>query len=466
MVKDSKKNRVPLHGKPKTRREFLSQGLIGFSGAIVAPTVLNLVLGAQEARGDTCSSGGPVAGLIPFLVFDLAGGASLPGNFLVGKSGGSEDLLRSYDTLGWNPRSTGLDRQFGAPMAANVSQILAGINQTASAAARKNLRMGTICNFSRDDTFSNKISALSMVTRAGYRGAFIQTGLGSQESDSGGTSQMIVDVPGTKPLYVSSLVDILDSVSFGPDLSKFSSKILNIVASRMQTLSERQAAKYMAQPSGKILSDLSGCAYKQNVNFANSVQGLDPRAHAKISTIYNITTGTSPSDNTAIAAGIVLNVLQGNSGPGVLTIGGCDYHDSTSTTGDQKDLEIGQTIGRAVESAYQLQKPLFFQILTDGSVVASPGTRIWSGDAGDKSLTVTGFYNPNKEPELIRSQVGSYTDGQSVDLDTVIGNDTIKVGYAVLADYLSACGKMDLFDEIASGVFTPTQRDSILHFRA
>src|SRR4051812_24064082 len=79
---------------------------------------------------------------VPTLIFDLAGGAALPGNFLVTKEDGS--WLQSYDTLGWDPRESGaVYTGFGLPMAAKASQILQGMLRTMSTGAQAGLRLGS-----------------------------------------------------------------------------------------------------------------------------------------------------------------------------------------------------------------------------------------------------------------------------------------------------------------------------------
>src|SRR4051812_32729928 len=86
------------HRLPTTRRDFLKYGIIPFAGTVLVPSALTQLLMASRARADEClAAGGGEA--IPFMVFDMAGGAALPGNFLVGKTGGPEDMIDSYETL-------------------------------------------------------------------------------------------------------------------------------------------------------------------------------------------------------------------------------------------------------------------------------------------------------------------------------------------------------------------------------
>ena len=99
--------RHPNHKKPITRRDFLAQGFIGGAAMIVAPSLFGLFKSqaayAQAAMTCNLSTG---AGRIPFVCFDLAGGANIAGsNVLVGGPGGQLDFLSQagYEKLGLPP---------------------------------------------------------------------------------------------------------------------------------------------------------------------------------------------------------------------------------------------------------------------------------------------------------------------------------------------------------------------------
>src|SRR5690349_4489803 len=121
----SRKDTHANHPAPVTRRDFLAKGTIASSAMVFMPKAF-----ADALTFDTCDQSGSVKAM-PFLVFDMAGGAALPGNFLVGKEGGPEDLLASYDQLGWNPKAAGAyDKRFGLPMpAGQLSGIFRGITE-------------------------------------------------------------------------------------------------------------------------------------------------------------------------------------------------------------------------------------------------------------------------------------------------------------------------------------------------
>ncbi len=66
------------HGKPVSRRDFLSRGLISGAGVVVAPSVLSFLGVPSQALAQFSNCGLTVgSGKIPFLCFDLAGGANI-----------------------------------------------------------------------------------------------------------------------------------------------------------------------------------------------------------------------------------------------------------------------------------------------------------------------------------------------------------------------------------------------------
>ena len=101
------------HARPVTRRDFLGQGLVAGLGLVTAPTLFGLFANPRsaaaalspdiEALKTACGIKSLGAGKIPFICFDLAGGASISGsNVLVGKRDGQMDFLSTagYSKLG------------------------------------------------------------------------------------------------------------------------------------------------------------------------------------------------------------------------------------------------------------------------------------------------------------------------------------------------------------------------------
>ena len=465
--KQNKRRKAPLRypdHKPVTRRQFLAQGFIGVSASLTLPGAAGL--GMTQAYLESCGAVDLPDNFLPFMVFDMAGGAALPANFLVGGQGGAEDLLASYDLLGWDPRAeAAVDAQFGLPMA-TVGGLYQGIVQNTSPEARANLRMGSLCHTALDDTSSNRLNANSLVLLAGTRGQFLANGIGLRGSSSGGNSRAVIEEAALKPVQMNRIGDLAQSTSFGgPAFANTGMSFLRALASGGVGLSRAQVRDMVSAPGGDVLAELSRCAYERSLQFVEGVSGLDPREDAVAQGIYGINANTAETDENALSAAVAMNAIKGFSGPGTWTLGGCDYHDGTATTGDAKDLDMGVQIGRAVEFAHQSGRPFFFQLLTDGGCSNTRGTRIWRGDSGDKCMTVMGFYNPRGPAEMRRNQVGYYNSAQAAEPGTLIGGDVTLAAYAVLANYLNCAGRLAEFGEVAPGIFTGAgELESVLVF--
>src|SRR5690242_11096862 len=100
------------HRRPVTRRDFISAGLLSAPAVVMAPAWLGALLKPGTARaalsGDIqgllteCGVTGG-GGKVPFICFDLAGGANLVGSeVIVGVAGGQANFLSTagYGKLG------------------------------------------------------------------------------------------------------------------------------------------------------------------------------------------------------------------------------------------------------------------------------------------------------------------------------------------------------------------------------
>ncbi len=442
---------------PITRRRFLSQGAIAFSATMLSPTLFGLLKSGEAAADE------PIPPL-PFLIFDCAGGAAFPGNFLVGREEDPKKLLKSYSTLGWNPQTAGFDESLGLPMA-NVGQFRTGINQTASAEARKNLRLGSFCHFAQDDNPGNPLSPYFLLASWGYKGTTLQRGMGSTNSNSGGFSEGVLPDISKKPIFVGSLDDIAANLKPPGPLANFPGPKLASLTNQLSKLSYEQIKKFEGSEEGGTLAQRIRDALGQNQHLVENPYSYDPRLDKDFAAVYQLNAGSAVNSQNVIFSGIVKGVLSKNSGAGALTIGGCDYHNGSNVTGDQKDLEIGQNVGRAVEMAHRSKTPLFFCLITDGSMYADASTRNWRSDAGDKCMSVIGYYDPTGPKTMRKIQVGSYTEGQSADFTTLIGKRPDRVACAIFGNYLSLQNRMDDFEKVVPrGLLTRQEMEQLLIF--
>lgn len=456
------------HPRPVTRRQFLAQGLIQSSALVMMPTILSQLLGSQTALAANCTAAAN-SSLLPFLVFDCAGGAALAGNWLVGKQGGPTDFISSYDKMGvpTTPQNgEPIDSQFGVPMFTNLSKIREGIVAQTSPEARANLRIGTLCTASQDDTGANELSALLLASSAFGAGQFLRTGLGTRASLSGGNSKGPGSNTSMRPLRVGSVTSVLGALSYGPAIDPLSVNQKAALTKALARLSGSQADKLLGMENGEQLKALVECGLLENqayINASTAASQVDPRLDPACQAVFGITAASTGAVTTIPT--IAYNVLKKNTGPGAITFGGCDYHDGTQTTGDAKDLEIGTAIGQCVELAHRLGTALVFAVVSDGSVYSDPGTRIWRGDAGSQGLLAVGFFNPVGPPPMRRLQVGHFKEGQGVERSTYIGNSPKLAAYAVFANYLAASGNIGLFTSfVQNNEFQASQIDAHLLF--
>ncbi|MFT6030520.1 MAG: hypothetical protein ACI8O8_002265, partial [Oleiphilaceae bacterium] len=104
------------HALPKTRREFVSQGFMAGTASVFGSSVFSLFANPNSAQAalssdlealkNSCGIAVQGAGKVPFICFDLAGGANIAGsNVLIGGRGGQKDMLSTagYSKLGLPP---------------------------------------------------------------------------------------------------------------------------------------------------------------------------------------------------------------------------------------------------------------------------------------------------------------------------------------------------------------------------
>lgn len=459
---ENKLNFLNQHGKPTTRRDFISLGLAAGGAAVLAPTLGSFL--SERAQAQVM----PASQNIPFIVFDLAGGAALFANFLVGNQGGPEDLLTSYSKLGWNPRAATLNRKYGIPMpAGQISQLLVGLESAASPQALDHFKFATLLHKGDVDTSVNPLSAASLVNSSTKLGKYIDRTLGLRNTISGGNSRYTLANDQYKAFYVSRISELENSVGASVQLkNSLNDKTIFKLGRFLNRLSQVQSQKYLNQSITQDQLKTIDQHYHQSALKMSETFRADARQDSLFQKIYNISPQTDSSSQSALRASVVRAALMKQSGPAVITIDGCDYHDNTQTTGDLKDLEIGLEIGKVIEAAYQLKTPVFIQIITDGGIYPAENSRVWLGDTVDTCMSVMGYYNPDQAPQYLLShgQIGSYTNGQGVNRNTLIGDSPMHAGYAVFANYLSACGRIDDFKNTASGIFTPNELKNILVF--
>lgn len=481
----------PGHHRPRTRREFIAQGFALGTGTMVAGSMMSLfssragaaISSDLQAQLTACGAGGSAGGMIPFVCFDLAGGANFAGsNVLIGGKGGQLDFLSTagYSVQGLPPSllpNAGVgfvDSSCGIAFH-SLSAMLKGIKATATPAALANTNGSIIAARSENDTSNNPHNPMYGVYRAGARGSLVNL-IGSQNSDSGGNSMapsMLIDVsaPPTKvdrPSDVTGLVGT--SSSYTPPLAQ-----ADTVA----------AMESMARISGEAITN-AGTFY--SVNAAVRTPPKSPQCEILKSVDNTDKFGAASPDPTldpVIAGGtggstlfppIFTDGLNSNSeylktasimklvigtdnsskhyaAAGTVTMGGFDYHTGDRTTGEMRDERAGRCIGACLEYAHRLQVPVMIYVFSDGSVsssgmvdgsVAAQGKAVWTSDNQGTGTAFFLVYNPTGRatPKIATAtgagpQIGWFKMDGTVDTtSSPAANSVIQLVDMVVLNYL------------------------------
>ena len=457
------------HHRPVTRRDFLGQGLIAGGAMVVAPGLMGL-MGPQAYAAVTeadCgilgSAGG--AGKIPFMAVDLSGGANIAGsNALVGGPAGQRDFLSAagYQKLGLPANmlpslagqidtldSGGLGLAFHAD-----STLLRGIREVATQATLDNVNGSVMCARSSNDTSDNPHNPMYGIYKAGADGDVVSL-IGSRSSDSGGRSvapDSMIDLS-VRPTKIASGNDARGLVDTGKlaQLLPNGDDAVNVMRA-MQRISEKKLAKI---PESASIEKLIECGYlESSLAASGDPNRTDISADTQLLSVF--TSRGLDIDDFQKTAAVSKLVVNGLAGAGTVQFGGYDYHNSTRTTGDDRDRKAGREIGVALEYARLRGKPLMIYVFSDGSV-ASDGTidgtgkGIWKGDNSSTSSSLMLVYSPNGMPQIANnnSQLGFFRPSGSIETAaTVISNNVDQLAEAVVLNYMALHGDVGRFSQV------------------
>jgi hypothetical protein len=491
------------HKKPVTRRDFLAQGFLTGAATIVAPSFLAALLKprranaalsddiehiARSATGCNIQQG---AGLIPFICFDLAGGANIAGsNVLVGKQGGQLDPLstQGYSKLGLPgdmlpTSSTGnfINTELGLAFHSD-SAFLRGILERTSPATRANVNGAVIPARSENDTGNNPHNPMYGIARIGARGELL-TLIGSQNSDSGGNSMApasLID-PANRPTKIDRASDAAGlSPSSGSSLLPQADTV-----AAMESMARISAMK-LGHPinggsanNGPVNTRLSNdldvkkrmqCAYVKAAYTTDEFSDpgrLDPRLDPDIRGPGGIFSEAEFNNDREFekTASVMKLVVSGLAGAGTITMGGYDYHTGDRATGELRDLRAGRCIGAVLEYAARIRKPVMIYVFSDGSVssngriddsVNGRGKGEWTGDNQQTAASFFLVYSPNGRPTLLeennipttrRQQIGYFRDNGDVETaSSPAANNVNLLVQTVLLNYMALHGMEEDFD--------------------
>jgi len=185
------------HQRPMTRRDFLAQGFCKGAGVVAGASIFSLFANPRsamaalspdlEALKASCGIATQGAGKIPFICFDLAGGANITGsNVLTGQSGGQLDFLSAagYSKQGLpgdmipplmnaqTGESDFIDQSLGLAFHSD-SAFKRGILEKVSATTASNLNGAVIPARSENDSSINPHNPMYGINKAGADGSLL-----------------------------------------------------------------------------------------------------------------------------------------------------------------------------------------------------------------------------------------------------------------------------------------------------
>lgn len=473
-----KKNDTPLwaqlsHGRPLTRRDLLATGVLSFSASLIAPNWMKLLL-PQAAHAATGVCPPATSSLIPIVTLNLSGGAAMAANFVPMDEGGQ--TLPSYDVIGLGDGQVPLETEFGKVSFAGrengvyISKFLQGMRETAPTALEKTAFVG-VCARTRDDSNENQLSIDGLVNAAGLQGGLLPN-LGSRNGSSTGIAQKPAVIVPAAPLVVSGFSSIQGALGYAGALGSTLNQGQKVaLAKSIQRLSDSQLRRLASQQLGDNVKNLVDCANQKNSQLASLTNtGVDPRtdsAGAQLSTLWGINSGTANNNRNLIFSAMAYNALKGNAGAAALEMGGYDYHNGTRTTGDAADLAAGQMVGRILETAAILGRPLFLYVTSDGAVSATKSdsrNSPWNSDRGIAGVAYVMYFDPTGRKETSNNQIGFFTTGQAASDKTLVGNNPEVAAISVFANYLKLNNRMNLFDSLVGRAFDSAKLNEVLRF--
>ena len=432
------------HAKPRTRRDFLRQGFISGSAYVLSGGAFSLLANPRQALArvssdlqalandmPNCNVGGSLSSRIPFICFDLGGGANFAAsNVMVGQQGGQMDFMTTggYSKMGLpgDIIPTQSDATFVGTMLSDIIPTTPGISNGDFTNSQLGLRFHTdspilagilerfqvpantvngavIPARSDNDTGNNPHNPMYAIAKAGAGGDVV-TLIGSQNTESGGRSMAPAafiqpDIRPTKvdrPSDVTGMVDVGDLTAVLSDPADVTAVMESIA--RISHKKLRRGGTNTGIPSrDEVIKDLMQCGYINAADIAQRFAGrsVNPDDRTTDRIIVDNTSGIfteaefDGDREFQKTASVMKMVIDGNAGAGCISLGGYDYHTGDRTVGENRDLRAGRCIGACLEYARRMGQPLMVYVFSDGSV-ASNGRLDNTPDVGSGRNIVIG----------------------------------------------------------------------------
>jgi hypothetical protein len=520
------------HRRPMTRRELIAQGFMTGGATVLTTGLFSLFANPRAALAQLAEDLAADAGVlgcgvdrtgtkIPFICFDLAGGANLAGsNVLVGKQGGQLDFLSTagYSKLGLpgdqvpgvaetvasetgtsnlNHTDTSLGLAFHSDSAflrgmyasfkADAAAIAAGTNGAVIPARSEN------------DTSNNPHNPLYGLQRAGAEGSIL-TLIGSQNTDSGGNSMapaMMID-PQFRPTKVDRPSDVTGLVGTSNRPRRLSHQDEVAVTEAIYRLSKRRmdynVSTGLPITRDQVVEELVKCGYldaaytkeKFGNVVLNPVADTDIRGPNGIFTEAEFDANSTDGNEFRKTASVMKMVIDGYAGAGCITMGGYDYHGGMRQEGETKDFRAGRCMGAVLAYAMRRAKPVMLYVFSDGSLSSNGvidnsdpgrGKGEWTSDNQDTAAPFFLVYNPiGQRPTLLATQnmtaaqhqqLGAFSaDGNVVRSGTPGANNVNLLVYMILLNYMALHGEQGQFASVfpSHGLGDPALLDRFIAF--
>ncbi|MGI9272014.1 MAG: hypothetical protein ACR2QT_09585 [Woeseiaceae bacterium] len=524
------------HPRPVTRREFVAQGFMSGAAYATGAGILSLFANPREAFAqsnlsadmqalltDPCQIASNGAGKIPFICFDLAGGANIAGsNVLMGQEGGQRDFLSTsgYERQGLpgdmipglvDPTLNLPYENFDLGLGFHLdSAFRRGIMNSLNVGREQFINGAVIPARSDNDTGNNPHNPMYGIAKAGLDAqgvagfgadGSILTLAGSENTDSGGNSmlpQALYD-PELRPTKVDRPSDVTNLVDTGDLVGILTKDDATAVMESIYRISERKTGQVQTEITrDAVIKEMVNCGYLKSADIADRFggvpidPGLDPEIVDQpglpgtgIFTEAEWNSGGRDQSEFRKTASIMKLVINGYAGAGCVEMGGYDYHGGARAEGEVKDERAGRCMGACLEYAARRGVPLMMYVFSDGSL--SSNGAIDNSQAGrgkgewvsDNSSTAGAFflvYNPGSRPVIIgatpeeqamHQQLGYMSsDGSVQRASSPAANNVNLLVNTVLLNYMALHGEQAQFANIfpGHGLGNSTLQDSMTAF--
>jgi hypothetical protein len=512
----------PDHPRPVTRRQFVAQGFLSGSAYALTGGVMSLFSNPREAyaslSGDLtpllsspCGIATAGAGKIPFICFDLSGGANIAGsNVLIGKQGGQMDFLSTagYEKLGLpGDMVPGLTDPVTGPYANtdfglafhSDSAFRRGMLASMTPGREANLNGAVIPAQSDNDTSNNPHNPLYGIARAGADGSIL-TLAGTSNSDSGGNSMIpaMMMNPELRPTKVDRPSDVTALVDTGQLVGILGPDDATAVMESIYRISDRKMAALdtgQQITASAVVKEMVSCGYLKSADIADRFggtpldPGLDPMIVGPngIFTAAEFNGGGSDGQEFRKTASVMKLVMNGFAGAAVIELGGYDYHGGMRQEGEVKDFRAGRCMGACIEYAARIGTPLMMYVFSDGSLssngvidnsVNGRGKCEWVSDNSSTAAAFFMVFNPNGRAVLrggtateqaLHQQLGYMDAGANVArAATPAANNVNLLVNTVILNYMALHGEEGNFATLFPnhGLGDTTLRDRMTAFNA